>query len=141
MQLKGMIIMIYILFYSFSSVYAENPTSIFNNKEGVYSGSGSNVVVGVLEDDKEEVVNWEESPSQNRVIRPLFEKKGEDWVISTNHPDKMQWTIAYNGENAGPIESRPRSTGQNTMQNRPLVVVSEANASDPDKWQPFQPNE
>jgi hypothetical protein len=146
---------------------------VFSINSSISNLLSSKIVLGVMEDDREELANWQEGPSKDRVIRPLFEKNGEDWVLSTNHPDKMKWTIAHNGKNAGKVESLPRSTGQNTsltrdlhtpeagteqklvigepteafsgwqntIQNRPLVVVSMENVRDPDKWQPFQPDE
>jgi hypothetical protein len=132
-------------------------------------GSSSNVLIGILEDDRLELINWKKGPSQNRVIRPLFEKKGDEWKLSTNHPEEIQWTIAFDGKNVGIVKSRPNtnkdpfntkthvpmpqpgqslilgkasedfSGWQNTLFNRPLVVVSRGSYKDPDEWKPVQP--
>jgi hypothetical protein len=133
----------------------------------------SNVVVGIIEDDRTELANWKDGPSKNRVIRPLFEKKGNDWILSTNHSEKMHWAIAFDGRNFGEFESSPgkTTTGASlsknvhvpldksnqdlvvgkasysfsgwvyTDVNRPLVIVSNGNFSDPDRWKPFQPSD
>jgi hypothetical protein len=136
-----------------------------------YSQSTSNVLIGVLEDDRSELVNWKKGPSKNRVIRPLFEKKGDEWKISTFHPEEIQWTIAFDGKNFGSVKSRPNTKNssldtdthvpmpqhgqaltigkpsedfsgwQRTLFNRPLVLVSKGNFKDPDEWKPFQPTE
>ncbi len=42
-------------------------------------GHSSSVLIGILEDDREELANWKKGPSQNRIIRPLFEKEGDEW--------------------------------------------------------------
>ncbi len=132
-------------------------------------GHSSNVLVGILEDDRSELINWKEGPSHNRVIIPLFEKKGDEWILNTFHSEKIQWTIAFDGRNAGAIESRPNmnkaplntdthvpipqpgqvltmgkpsedfSGWQNTLFNRPLVLVSRGSFKDPDEWKPFKP--
>lgn len=133
--------------------------------------ASSNALIGVLEDDRMELVNWKKGPSKNRVIRPLFEKKNGDWKLSTFHPETIIWTIAFDGENRGSIKSNPNTnnsalntethvpvmqTGQaltigkpsedfsgwqNTLFNRPLVLVSNGHFKDPDDWKPYQPIE
>jgi hypothetical protein len=134
--------------------------------------NSSNVIVGIMEDDRQELANWKEGPSKDRDIRPLFEKRGNEWILSTNHPEEIQWTIAFDGKDSGVIKSRPKEQtsassmeayihvpepqrGQsliigkpsddfsgwlNTVVNRPLVLVSRNNFSDPDLWKPFQPS-
>jgi hypothetical protein len=93
---------------------------IFSIDNSVSNVPLSKVVVGVLEDDRDGLANGKEGPSQNRVIRPLFEKKGEEWVLSTYHPERMMWTIIYNGKNAGKVESIPESAGENILFTRDL---------------------
>lgn len=132
-------------------------------------GHSSSVIIGILEDNRSELVNWKKGPSQNRVIRPLFEKNEDEWELSTNHPEEIRWTIAFDGTNAGSVQSRPNtnktplntdthvpilqlgqsltigkpseefSGWQNTLFNRPLVLVSRGGFKDPDEWKPFQP--
>jgi hypothetical protein len=133
----------------------------------------SNVIVGIMEDDRRELANWKEGPSKNRIILPSFEKKGNEWALVTYQPDEIQWTIAFDGRNAGTIQSRPETASRsylgnayihapepqvgqrlilgesspafsgwcNTRVNRPLVLVSKQNFSDPDKWKRFRPSE
>jgi hypothetical protein len=126
------------------------------------------VLVGIIEDDRSELVNWKKGPSQNRVIRPLFEKQGIEWKLSTSLPKEIQWTIAFDGRNAGNVQSRPNtddsplnsdthipipqpgqtltmgkpsedfSGWQSTLFNRPLVLVSRGSFKDPDGWKPYQ---
>lgn len=134
-----------------------------------YSQSTSNVLIGVIEDDRSELVNWKKGLSKNRVIRPLFEKKGDEWKTSTFHPEELKWIIAFDGRNFGSVKSRSNtkkssldidthvpmpqhgqaltigkpsedfSGWQSTLFNRPLVLVSKGNFKDPDEWKPFQP--
>jgi hypothetical protein len=114
------------------------------------NNNSSNVIVGIMEDDRLELVNWKEGPSKNRVIRPLFEKKGNEWVLVTQLSHEIQWMIAFDGKNLGAIKSGQIATiGKpsnefagwlNTAVNRPLVLVSKNNFSDPDLWKPFQPS-
>jgi hypothetical protein len=68
----------------------------------------SNVIVGIMEDDRQELANWKQGPSTNRVILPLFEKKGNEWIPSINHPEEIQWTITFDGKNLGMLKSLPK---------------------------------
>jgi hypothetical protein len=131
-------------------------------------GHSSQVLVGIMEDDRSELTNWKKGPSQNRVVRPLFEKRQDDWKSSTNHPEEIQWTIAFDGRNAGSIRSQPNpnktplntdthvpipqpgqsltlgkpsedfSGWESTLFNRPLVLVSNGGFKDPDGWKPHE---
>jgi len=67
----------------------------------------SNVIVGIMEDDRLELVNWKEGPSKNRVILPLFEKKGNEWIRAVQQLEELQWTIAFDGKKLGVIHSHP----------------------------------
>lgn len=136
--------------------YSQNPKSI--------------VLVGIMEDNREELINWKKGPSKGRVILPLFEKKGDEWELSTSHSQEIQWTIAFDGRDAGVIKSHPRvepymariqayapepksgqvltigkpseefSGWENTLFNRPLVLVSNGRFNDPERWKRFQPS-
>lgn len=132
-----------------------------------YSQSYSQqLFVGIMEDDRTELVNWKKGPSQNRVILPLFEKKQDEWMPSTSQPEQVQWTIAFDGKNSGNIRSQSNtrkaqiytyihipiaqqgqsltfgkasedfSGWQNTLVNRPLVLTSNGSFKDPDGWKP-----
>jgi hypothetical protein len=133
--------------------------------------NASNTLIGILEDDRLELVNWKKGPSKKRVIRPLFQKKGGEWVISTSHSEEINWTIAFDGKTSGSVRSIPNpekipfnkdvhvpkpqpdqslilgkpsedfSGWQNTLFNRPLVLVSNGSSKDPDGWKSFSPTE
>lgn len=64
-------------------------------------------LVGILEDDREETRNWQKGPAKNRVVRPLFEKKGDAWVVSRVHERQIDWLIAFDGKSLGKLASRP----------------------------------
>jgi hypothetical protein len=132
-------------------------------------GYSSNALLGILEDDRSELVNWKKGPSQKRVIRPLFVKSGNEWKLSITHPERIQWIIAFDGRNPGTIQSQPNkdktplnidthipipkfgqiltigkpseeySGWQDTLFNRPLVLVSNGSFKDPDEWKSFKP--
>jgi hypothetical protein len=131
----------------------------------------SNTLIGILEDDRLELVNWKKGPSEKRVIRPLFEKKGDEWNISTSHSEGINWIIAFDGKTRGNVKSIPTpgamqfyqdvhvpitqpgqsltlgkpsedfSGWQSTLFNRPLVLVSNGGSKDPDGWKPLSPTE
>lgn len=131
----------------------------------------SNTLIGILEDDRLELVNWKKGPSEKRVIRPLFEKKGSEWNINTSHSEGINWFIAFDGKTRGNIQSIPNpgemlfnkdvhvpitqpgqsltlgkpsedfSGWQSTLFNRPLVLVSNGGSKDPDDWKSFSPTE
>ncbi|MDH3975931.1 MAG: hypothetical protein OEV42_16780 [Deltaproteobacteria bacterium] len=69
----------------------------------------SNVLVGILEDDRAELANWKQGPSKSRIVRPLFEKDEHEWRLSTSHLEEIQWIIAFDGKKDGKIKSRPNS--------------------------------
>lgn len=124
-----------------------------------------------MEDNREELINWKKGPSKTRVILPLFEKRGTEWILSTSHSEQINWTIAFDGRNRGNISSLPSSgryvstvrthvpsgasgvnlslgkpsemfSGwENTLFNRPLVLVSNGHCEDPERWKPLQPND
>jgi len=54
-----------------------------------------------MEDNREELINWKKGPSKTRVILPLFEKRGTEWILSTSHSEQINWTIAFDGRNRG----------------------------------------
>ncbi len=128
----------------------------------------SSPLVGIVEDDRAELADWKQGPSKERVIRPLFEKKDGVWKTNTVHPEEISWTIAFDGKNAGTVKSKPNtrdhhlnhdthspepqlgqtlvigkpsadfSGWEETLFNRPLVLVSGGDFKDPDHWKPLQ---
>jgi hypothetical protein len=71
------------------------------------SADAAKVYVGVLDDAREEMVNWKRGIASDRVIRPLFETTGYGWslVDHSSAPPSMRWTIAFDGKNVGEVES------------------------------------
>lgn len=69
------------------------------------------IYVGVLDDAREEMVNWKPGVSQQRVIRPAFEKTAEGWkqVEISSFLTHMKWTVAFDGRKLGEVESQAHS--------------------------------
>jgi hypothetical protein len=67
--------------------------------------------VGVLDDAREEMLNWKPGVAQLRVIRPAFEKTATGWkqVDSSSLPAHMVWTVAFDGKDLGQVESEAGS--------------------------------
>jgi len=126
-------------------------------------------LVGILEDDRSETVNWQKGPAKNRVIRPLFEKKDGEWKVEWFQDREIDWVVALDGRSLGNLKSRmtkeehgfnayvhaPVAAGQqltwgkpsvafsgwqNTLFYRPMVLVSGGKVEDPDQWKRFQPS-
>ena len=66
------------------------------------------IYVGILDDAREEMANWEPGVANQRLIRPAFEKVGSAWhlVDHSSIPHQMTWTVAFDGKNLGQIESK-----------------------------------
>ena len=76
----------------------------------------SKVILGVIEDNRMELVNWKPGPAKKRVVIPMFEKKGEEWAVILTQNDKLRWTIAFDGKSLGTFNSVPAmSSGQRTI--------------------------
>lgn len=75
----------------------------------------SQVLVGIMEDDRSALSEWEMGPPQKRVVRPLFEKELSEWKVSPNHREEIVWTIAFDGKNKGTIRSRPNPKAKDTL--------------------------
>lgn len=93
-----------------------------------FGGSGYAQIVGILDDAREEMVNWKPGIAQNRIVRPAFEKTAAGWkqVDWASLPAQMSWTIAFDGRNLGQVESRSDSEGtfHLTPVHRILTVAS-----------------
>jgi hypothetical protein len=142
-----------------------------------------NLYIGVLEQRKS---NWPREPSKDdryeHRVRILFAKSDSGWESvldcpdwQANYPQKVEWTVAFDGRDFGKLESedvpdsakyanfyardkihKPNSkykipkVGKPTTEFsgwideaylRPLVLVSDKNYKDPQKWKPFKPSQ
>jgi hypothetical protein len=94
------------------------------------------IYVGVLDDAREEMLNWKPGVSQQRVIRPAFEKTAEGWkqVEQSSFPTHIKWTIAFDGKKLGEAESQAGSKDGLT----PVQTILNANAVPPPVGSPSQ---
>jgi len=78
-------------------------TSSDNTKGRIY--------IGILDDAREEMINWKPAVAQQRIIRPAFEKAVLGWkqVDTSSLPAHMNWTIAFDGKNLGDVETQAGS--------------------------------
>lgn len=76
------------------------------------------VYVGILDDAREEMVNWKPGVAQERVVRPVFEKSEKGWmeVDARFLPQHMMWTVAFDGKNLGTVETQTSSQGFTPVQ-------------------------
>ena len=76
--------------------------------QGKGSNSTEKIYVGILDDAREELVNWEPGVARQRLIRPVFEKVGSAWrrVDYSSIPHRMTWTVAFDGRNLGQVKSQ-----------------------------------
>ena len=66
------------------------------------------IYVGILDDAREEMANWEPGIANERLIRPAFEKVGSAWhcVDYSSIPQRMTWTVAFDGRILGQVKSQ-----------------------------------
>ena len=73
------------------------------------SGYFDRVYVGILDDDRQEVANWEPGPARHRLVRITFERTGKGWIAvppdSASVPQAMNWTVAFDGRRLGAIQT------------------------------------
>ncbi|HEY6339741.1 MAG TPA: hypothetical protein VIW68_14710 [Candidatus Sulfotelmatobacter sp.] len=128
------------------------------------SNSTNTTYVGLLDDAREEVLNWKPVVASQRFIRPAFEKTPSGWkkVDPSSLPARLKWTIAFDGKMLGHVEAQtasddwltpvqsilvssepvPSIGSPSTMfaglavekVRRPLVAISRPNFRDPDGW-------
>jgi len=74
---------------------------------------GEKVFVGVLDDAREEMVNWKPGVAEERVVRPMFEKTASGWkeLNDSSLPARMTWTIAFDGKDLGSVETQTSAEG------------------------------
>jgi hypothetical protein len=67
------------------------------------------VYVGLLEDDRSQIANWEPGVATRRLIRPSFVKQGNNWTLAPNleAAGKLHWIVAFDGKTLGEVESQP----------------------------------
>lgn len=78
--------------------------------------SGETIYVGVLDDAREEMVNWKPGVAHERVVRPFFEKTPNGWKGLVNLPPHMTWTVAFDGKNLGTVTTESSSAGFTLVQ-------------------------
>ena len=86
------------------------------------------IYVGVLDDAREEMINWKPGVALQRIIRPAFEKTATGWkqVDASSLPVHTNWTVAFDGKNLGEVESQAGSgEGFTSVQNilTPVSVI------------------
>ncbi len=96
------------------------------------------VYVGILDDAREEMVNWKLGMAQERVIRPAFEKTKSGWmqVESSSLPVHVNWTVAFDGRNLGHGKSQADSQRQFSL--TPAHTILTAAAAIPTVGAPSQ---
>ena len=69
--------------------------------------STEKIYVGILDDEREEMTNWEPGVAKQRLIRPAFEKVGSSWHLAdyASIPHQMTWTVAFDGRTLGQVKS------------------------------------
>jgi hypothetical protein len=73
------------------------------------STSSEHVFVGILDDNRHEVANWEPGPARRRMVRIAFEKTAKGWETvpsdSTSIPQTVRWTVVFDGRSLGRIQT------------------------------------
>ena len=85
---------------SFFGQFLYAQTTLLSGAERVY--------IGLLDDAREEMVDWKPGVASERLIRPAFEKTRSGWrqVESASIPARMNWTVAFHGKNIGRVTSQ-----------------------------------
>jgi hypothetical protein len=75
--------------------------------------STERVLIGILDDAREEMVNWKPGVAGDRIIRPAFEKTKKGWhkVEPSSIPAQINWTVAFDGRSLGLIASKAIPNG------------------------------
>ena len=78
------------------------------------SRSSTHIYIGILDDARIEVANWKPGVAPDRIVRPAFEKTAGGWepVNPTAFPNRMSWTVAFDGRSIGSIASRTIAAGE-----------------------------
>jgi hypothetical protein len=99
-----------ILWFLTAVLYAQNSPNKCTEK----------IYVGILEDAREEMVNWKPGTAKQRLIRPAFEKSCTGWhdVTSFSIPQNMTWTVAFDGRNLGNIRGQAEPAGSKPIEGK-----------------------
>jgi hypothetical protein len=86
--------------------------------QGSRSDALHRIYLGILDDAREEMVNWKPGVAQKRIVRPVFEKTAKGWteVDRSSLPPHMIWTVAFDGKNLGTVETQASSEGFTPVQ-------------------------
>lgn len=91
------------------------------------NGAKGKIFVGILDDAREEMVNWQPGVSSQRFVRPAFEKTRSGWrkIVPAPLPARMTWTVAFDGRDLGQIKSEAGWNGYGPGHNGmpPLTLV------------------
>ncbi len=81
--------------------------------KGAQATSNPKIYIGILDDARVEMANWEPGVAHNRIIRPAFEKVGSAWrdVDYSPIPGQMTWTVAFDGRSLGQVKSHAAPEG------------------------------
>jgi hypothetical protein len=78
------------------------------SQEEIPSGDDK-IYVGILDDAREEMLDWKSGVADYRIVMPAFEKGGTGWATVRHFgPKRMKWTVAFDGKNLGTVETRER---------------------------------
>lgn len=88
--------------------------------------SSDKIYVGVLDDAREEMVNWKAGVAQERIVRPAFEKTAIGWkgIDASSLPARMSWTVAFDGKNLGSVDTQAGSDEDFTPVQKILTPAS-----------------
>jgi hypothetical protein len=100
------------------------------------AATSDKIYLGLLDDAREEMLNWKPGVARQRIIRPAFERTRLEWkeVDFSSLPSHLKWTIAFDGRNLGEVKSQPDSerglTVVQTILTSAAAVPSVGSASD-----------
>lgn len=81
--------------------------------------------IGILDDAREEMANWEPGVAHQRRVRPAFEKVGSAWrqVDYPSMPHHMTWTVALDGRILGQVESEAVPAGTTPERSKGFLTL------------------
>ncbi len=76
----------------------------------------SKIYIGILDDAREEMVNWKPGVASQRLIRPAFKKNCTGWhdVTTGTIPADMVWTVAFDGRSLGEVRGHAEPTDRDS---------------------------
>jgi len=88
--------------------------------------STEHVLIGVLDDAREEMVNWKPGVAGDRLIRPAFEKTKTGWrkVNPASIPAQINWIVAFDGRSLGPVASKAIPIGSKPKEGSSRYLTS-----------------